>query len=166
MSSIRFIKNALSRYPPRKYVVEFGGLIPNEQIRALFEGSQYTRITLDPTYADVEPNIIRNILTYAPTIPPDTIICHEILQHTRYGEAICKHAYNILQDGGLIVVVCAADPRMPHSWINGSCTLDNNTWYKNIHPGIMRHWLKPFKSKYIVPCYDDAELYAVARKDG
>jgi hypothetical protein len=166
MSSIRFIKNALSRYPPRRRVVEFGGLIPDEQIRILFEGSQYTHIALDSTQPDIEPNIIRNILTHAPIVSPDTVVCYNILQHTRYGEAICRHAYNILQDDGIIIIVCAADPRIPYSWLDNSHVLNRDEWYKNIHPGIMRHWLKPFKGKHIVLCSDVGELYAVARKDG
>lgn len=71
---------------------------------------------------------------------PDTIICSNILTE-HYGRVICARIHELLADDGILLIVS-----------------------KNIHPGIMRFWLKPFAWRYITAFPTIGETYAIAGK--
>jgi SAM-dependent methyltransferase len=50
----------------------------------------------------------------------DLVVCCEVLEHTPYVEDIIANAARHLEPGGKLIVTCAADPRLPHSAVDGA----------------------------------------------
>lgn len=71
----------------------------------------------------------------------DTVVCLNTLDNARDCKAICHHAYNILPDDGVIVIVSSV-----------------------LHPGLLRFALKRFDWKYITVIPDRGITYAMAGK--
>jgi hypothetical protein len=88
--------------------------------------------------ASTRQGVIR--LQYIPA-DVDTVVCLNNFDNARNCKAICLHAYDILPNDGIIIIV-------------------SNT----IHPGLLRFSLKKFDWKYITVIPDRGELYAIAGK--
>lgn len=72
---------------------------------------------------------------------PDTIICTYIIDGNSKGRSLFRRFYDSLSDDGVIIVVC-----------------------KNMNPGLMRYWLKPFAWKYIAVIPKISDTCAIAGK--
>jgi len=143
-------------------VVEFGGRDVNGTIRHLFcDAESYISIDRIPgpgvdAIADAE--------TYTPPEPVQCVVCCEVLEHAKNAYQIVMNALRILEPGGVFILTCATDGRMPHSAITGGPLLQNE-YYKNIEITELDSWLfsyAAFAKLAINPKAHD--LYCVAMK--
>lgn len=71
----------------------------------------------------------------------DTLVCLNTINNARDCKIICGSAYDILPDGGIIIVISSV-----------------------LHPGLLRFALKSFDWKYITMIPDRGITYAMAGK--
>jgi SAM-dependent methyltransferase len=117
-----------------RYVVEFGSLDINGSVRGLFNCARYHGIDLQDGPGVDE--IADAALWRHPGNNgwPDVVVCCEVLEHAPNVEGIVFNAYQNLRPGGLFLVTCAADPRRPHSAVDGG-QIREGEHYANVSPG-------------------------------
>lgn len=135
-----FIKEALTRIPPRSVVVEYGGRNINGTVKELFEGvPSYTSIDIV-----IGPGVdkLADAVTYIPEEVPDTVICCEVLEHSPKWPEIVKAAGRILDpEKGILLLTCATMGRTPHSGMDGG-PVRSFEYYKNVDPMEMTNVLE------------------------
>jgi SAM-dependent methyltransferase len=52
--------------------------------------------------------------TYVPPVPPDCVVCCEVLEHTANARQIVRQMVSVLAPGGTLIVTCAGPGRIPH----------------------------------------------------
>ena len=116
-------------------VVEFGSRDVNGTPRGLFFEANYWGIDIEDGPAVDE---VANAAFWSPRedMPPfDVCICAEVFEHTNEWPLIVASAYTALRDGGLFVVTCATEPRLPHSAGDGhNLEPDEDEYYENVDP--------------------------------
>lgn len=155
----QFVERCLASLPPRRSVVELGGLDINGSVRALFADAQYISVDLqDGPGVDV----VADAATFEPDEAPDTVVCCEVLEHARNAGAIVRNALSMLAPGGVLLVTCASDPRAEHSGVDG-LALRPGEWYHNIGLNHLAHWLNGADVRHLK--WDPrGDLYALAVK--
>ena len=167
----KFIAGMVARLEPRTAVIELGsrtvaGDWPfSGPVRPLFDRArEYTGIDIaEGPNVDIvgnaatwrgEPGHLARVV--------DTVVCCETLEHTPEAERICRNAHRLLCDGGVFLVTTAADGRAPHSAVDGGPIRDGE-FYWNIEPGMLRHWLQPFRF-VLIDTDTPTDIYALAVK--
>ena len=133
-----FVQQTLAQLPPRKRVVELGGRNFNGSIRGLFNGAEYTSVDILDGYG---VDVVSDAADYQPASPPDTVVCCEVLEHAPNAGAVVHNALRMLAPGGVLVLTCATDPRVPHSGIDGN-SVRAGEHYANVPREDLARWLK------------------------
>lgn len=155
-----FVTTALVEYgQPSGLTVEVGGRNINGTIRDLFPGPY---VAID-TVAGPGVDVVADGTTYQPEQPAACVVCCEVLEHTPDAEAICAHAYAMLDAGGLFLVTAAGEGRLPHSAVDGG-VLREGEFYANVTEADLRAWLAPFAGVEIRTHPKAGDIYAVALK--
>jgi SAM-dependent methyltransferase len=109
------------------HVVDIGGRDVNGTVRALFpDADSYTSIDLQPGFA---VDVVGDFVEWDPPHSVDTVICCEVLEHAPEWERIVRHAFDILNPGGTLILTCATDGRAPHSGIHGGSLFPGEHYY-------------------------------------
>lgn len=146
----------------RLHVVEFGGRNFNGSVRPLFQHAQsYTSIDLYPGQG---VDWVGDAVDYFPPEPIDTVVCCEVLEHTREWADLLMHAKALLPLDGVLILTCAAPPRAPHSGYDGLAVRDGEH-YANIHPGDFKTAMDAIGwVDYAMSVAERGDLYCCARK--
>ena len=132
-----YIAQQVKELPPRRNVVEFGGLDINGSVRSLFADASY--VSVDPQ-AGRGVDVVMDALDYIPETSIDTVVCCEVLEHAEQAAELVAHAADILAPGGVLLITAACDPRTPHSAVDGG-HMREGEFYQNIDPNSLSMWL-------------------------
>lgn len=158
-----FVLGVVEKLPPRQSVVEFGSRDIN--------GSMRDRFPPTPSYIGIDivkgkgVDVVANAMNYVPAHPPDTVVCCEVLEHSRDPYRIIKNAFDILLPDGVFIITAAAPARVPHSGKDG-LELAPGEYYANIDPGELKGWLAQagFHDVRMEMNESHTDVYAVAFK--
>lgn len=129
-----FITEQVNLGPQPEMVVEFGSRDVNGTPRHLFVPGVVTYWGVD---IEDGPGVdeVANAATWVPrrTHVFDIAICAEVFEHTPHWPSIVRTAWLALRNDGLFIITCAADPREPHSAVDG-WDLRPGEYYKNVNP--------------------------------
>ena len=154
-----FVQSVAGRRPPG-LVLDIGGRSVNGSVRGLFEGDPY--LVIDPI-AGPDVDVVADGATFTPDIAPSCVVCCEVFEHTPDAAAICAHAFDILEPGGVLIVTAAGPGRAPHSAIDGG-PLRPGEWYRNLTIADLVLWLDGFDVHVLIDASDPCDVYAFARK--
>lgn len=119
-------------------VIDLGGRDINGSPRHLFPQAQYTVIDLhDGPGVDV----VADCRGWEPAEKVDLVVCAEVLEHAEAPAGILEAAARWLKPGGVLLCTAAADPRAPHSHLDGG-EVRPGEHYANIDPGELAGWLE------------------------
>jgi hypothetical protein len=155
-----YVAEMVAAFGPRQSVVELGSRDFNGSVRGLFNGAAYCGVDALPGYG---VDVVADAAEFEPDMPPDTVVCCEVLEHTPNAAAICANARRMLGAGGVLIVTCATDPRAPHSAYDG-LTVRDGEFYRNVPPDDLMAWLRGFEGVACQAYIDRGDLYAVAVK--
>jgi hypothetical protein len=162
-NAYKFIARVVADLPARGQVIEVGGRDINGSVRGLFGTSRYISIDLvDGPGVD----IVGDILDFVPdqALAVDTVVCCEVFEHSPDWPGIVGKGFELLQEGGIMMVTCATDPRPPHSAVDGG-QIRNGEYYANVSPEQLRGELARYFDKVQVEINEPVgDLYAVASK--
>lgn len=111
-----------------KRVLEYGALNINGTARDTAPSAEWHGIDV---VAGPGVDEVADATEYLATVPYDTVVCCEMLEHTPKVGATCQTAYTNLTDGGTLLLTCATDGRAPHSAIDGG-PLRPDEFYRNV----------------------------------
>jgi hypothetical protein len=88
-----------------------------------------------------------------------------VLEHAEAAEEIVANAFRVLRPEGVFLMTCAADPRAPHSAVDGGA-LRPWDYYRNISPDEVERWVAENGGTIATLEYaaDRGDLYLCARK--
>jgi SAM-dependent methyltransferase len=158
-----FFAKTIRALPRRAYVVEIGSKNINGSLRDLFVRAAPRYVGVDIVHGP-DVDVVSDGATFTPDGEPDTVVCAEVLEHTSEAAAICANAHRILAPGGVFVLSAAANPRMPHSAVDGGDIRDGE-FYQNVDSQTLSAiWLEPFSRKQVIVDTSHGDVYAVAWK--
>lgn len=158
--AFKFVRDCLAELPPRRRVVELGGLDINGSVRDLFDGVDYISVDLvDGPGVDV----VADAAHYQPVAEPDTVLCCEVLEHARRADLVVSNAIRMLGPGGALILTCASPPRQPHSGIDGG-TVRPGEWYRNVPLADLARWLEGTEVRHLEWHDWRGDLHALAVK--
>jgi hypothetical protein len=143
-------------------VVEIGSKNVNGSVRPLFPGASYVGVdVVEGPCVDV----VADGAVFKPAVPPDCIVCCEVLEHAENAQEMVANAVDILQPGGQVIITCASDGRAPHSAVDGG-PLRAGEFYRNVPPNLLQQWLELAGAKDIQIAYaaDCGDVYAMGFK--
>jgi len=115
-------------------VIEIGSRDINGSVRSLFPNAQWTGIDL---YAGPAVDIVGSALDYTPPDTVDMVICCEVFEHAAEWRELIQWSAAWLKQGGMMLITCAGEGRLPHSHHDG-CQLRDGEYYENISPEEIR----------------------------
>lgn len=141
-------------------VLEMGSRNVNGSARGLFGGraSRYVGIDLTPG-----PGVdaVADAAVYQDAAGFDLVVCNEVLEHAASARAICRNAYDLLHDRGVLLVTAAGEGRLPHG--AGGEELNVGEFYRNVTEAELREWLALF-TVVLVDVSQPTDIYALAIK--
>lgn len=146
-----WVVHCIQRLPARRFVLELTGCYAYNR-RDLFQDN-YLNIQLERSHGIA-------LLDRVIKCKPDTVICAGVLEHIKNGRMLCQTIHRILDDDGVFIVECATMMALQHAYHAN----DRDGWYSNVHPGLLRWWLKCFQWRYITVVPSSGHLYAIAGK--
>ena len=118
--------------------IDLGGRDINGSPRELFPGAGYTAIDLhDGPGVDV----VADARQWQPEEKVDLVVCAEVLEHTDDPRGLLDVAAGWLKQAGVLLLTAAAEPRAPHSHLDGG-PVRPGEHYANIDPGELASWLE------------------------
>jgi SAM-dependent methyltransferase len=158
--AFQFVERTVRSLPSRQRVVEFGGLNINGTIRGLF-AAEYTSVD---QVAGPGVDVVADAATYTHPVQVDTVVCCEVLEHTPDGAAIVANAALLLEPNGVLILTCAANPRLPHSAVDGG-GLREGEYYGNVAAEDFNTWLDAagFEARRVL-IHPHGDLHAIAWK--
>lgn len=141
-------------------VVDVGGRDVNGTVRHLFPAKRYIAVDLYPGPC---VDVVADIRDWEPPTPADLVLCAEVLEHAPDPAGVVKACHRILKPGGLLILSCAAPPRLPHSGVDGGAVRPDEH-YGNIHPDDLQSWLEPWATATVVYAPEVGDVYAKAVK--
>lgn len=114
-------------------VVEFGSRDVNGTVRDVIEADRYIGIDIAPGPG---VDVVCDAGHYRGATYADLVVCCETLEHAPNVEQIVAAArQNLCYPRGWFVMTCAADPREPHSAVDGG-PLRDGEHYANVDAGV------------------------------
>lgn len=160
--AFNFVKHSLEGLPKRLKVIEYGGRYINGSIRPLFDTPSYISIDL---VSGPGVDVVADAAQYKPSYTPDTVVCCEVLEHSKKWADIIKAAGRILKKPeGVLILTCACPNRAPHSAVDGGGVRDDE-YYGNVDPLELSTVLESagFKSFDLEVDTVAGDLYVIAR---
>jgi hypothetical protein len=135
--AFEFVATVARAYQARGPVYEIGSRNINGSVRALFHDvGLYLGVDVA---SGPGVDLVADGATYAPPIVPRTVVCCEVLEHTADAHKIVAQAATVLEPGGLLIITCAGEGRVPHSaWDGGP--LRAGEYYRNLSFGDLERW--------------------------
>jgi hypothetical protein len=119
------------------FVLEIGSRNVNGSVRGLFDAGRYVGLDILP---GVGVDIVADGADYVPDVPPDVVVCCEVLEHAPSAASIVAHAVSLVTPGGVVLLTAAGPERQPHSAIDGG-PVRVGEHYRNISVGDLESWL-------------------------
>jgi hypothetical protein len=136
-----YVERTLATLPPRWRVYEIGGRNVNGSVRPLFSS------TTDYFAVDLVPgpgvDVVADGRSYVPPFTPDTIVMTEVLEHSPHAHDLCARAYQLLAEGGVLIITAAGPGRPPHSAHDGG-PLRQHEFYATVSALDLVLWLSLF----------------------
>jgi hypothetical protein len=173
-----FINREIGRIPYQR-VIEFGSRDVNGGVRGLFPKTAEKRFPDNTRYCyyigvDRCEGAGVDVVGAAEwfqlpkdALPPELVVCCEVLEHTSGAEAIIKQAAELLRTAsapnrGSFLMTCATNPREPHSAVDGG-PLRELEFYRNVTPDTAALWLSRAEfTRYIMDVNPRGDLYVHA----
>jgi hypothetical protein len=114
---------------PAPSVLEIGSLDINGSVRPLFPGASHYH-GLDLVAGDGVDEVA-DAATWTPPRTYDVVVSAEVLEHAPAWRANHTMMWAATAPGGLLFMTCAADPRAPHSAVDGWDVRDGE-YYANV----------------------------------
>lgn len=140
--------------------VDVGGRDINGTVRPHVHADRYTCVDL---IAGPGVDVVADVRNWEPQEPVDLVVCAEVLEHADDAAGVVEACGRILARGGTLLLTAAADPRVPHSGMDGAA-VRTGEHYANIDPDDLRAWLKGWKSVEVVYDAVHGDVYAHAVK--
>lgn len=160
-----FVATAAQHHQPGGVVYEIGSRNINGTVRGLFRNAA-VYIGVD-VVGGPDVDLVADAATYRPPLPPATVVCCEVLEHTEKAEAIVTQAASVLAPGGLLIITCAGEGRAPHSAYDGG-PLREGEYYRNLLPWEIRQWASEAGVDAVQMSWSEnpGDSYYVGRKRG
>lgn len=125
------VKKANPDFFVRKKVLDVGSLDINGNNRYLFLGCDYLGLDI---VKGKNVDVISNVHEYETVELFDTIISTEMLEHDKHWQESILAMYNLLNNGGLLLITCATTGRKEHGTTKNKPRDSpfTNDYYKNI----------------------------------
>jgi hypothetical protein len=133
-----YARQEVDKYGPFKVVVEIGGRNINGTVRDLFGECDYTTTDILPGEG---VDVVVDGADYVPDLPPNCVICTEVLEHAANARDIMRNMVTMLAPGGVAIMTCAGPGRGPHSAIDGN-NLKPGEHYANVSCEEIHEWLE------------------------
>jgi hypothetical protein len=110
-------------------------------------------------------DVVADAATFRPDRRFATAVCCEVLEHTPEAEAIIAGAAAALAVGGLLIVTCAGEGRLPHSAVDGG-PLRPGEYYQNRTEADLETWAAAGGIAPLARPYEPGpgDVYFVGRK--
>lgn len=143
-------------------VLEYGSRNINGSVRDLFDTDDYHGIDLYPGLGVDE---VADAVEYFVTWPYQCVVCCEVLEHTPMVAGVVRSASVNLKTCGYFVVTCAADPREPHSSIDGG-PLQDGEYYNNVELSLLTDLCRRYQLRVLLArlVRSRGDLYLVAQR--
>lgn len=144
-------------------VVEFGSRDVNGSVRDLVNSGTYVGVDL---VAGPGVDVVCDGRAYETTECVDLVLCLEVLEHDSDPPSLLGACGRVLRAGGLLVMTCAGDGRVPHSAVDGG-PLRDGEWYRNVTELELREAVVGWGAVLVVE-HDvlAGDLRAIVRKHG
>lgn len=164
---IQFIKRVRKEYPHKfrlRKVLEVGSKNINGSPRKYFWFCDYVGVDLSSGKGvDVVMNFTDSGLLKLPTFSYDIVISTEVLEHCEKWGMCLRRMYGLLKSGGLMIMTCASEDRLPHGTNerHPEASPDTNEYYRNISKEDFKSVLPPelFDSYVLMNGRDKQDLY-------
>jgi len=113
-----YVLQKLRKLPQPKGVVEFGGRDLNGSVKRLYKTPNYVSIDL---YEGPGVDIVADAENFEwdGRWPVDHVVSVETFEHAPNWKQLVARGYELLENGGYMIITCATDPREPHSTHDG-----------------------------------------------
>lgn len=123
---------------PVAEVIDLGGRDINGSPRHLFPGADYTVLDLHPGPG---VDVVADCRDWDPEDLVEVVVAAEVLEHADDPPAVLAAAARWLRRGGTFLCTAAAEPRTPHSGLDGG-PVQPGEHYANIDPGLLAGWVE------------------------
>lgn len=128
--AFEWVKDAASRLPDVRTVIEIGSRNVNGTVRTLFPGRSWFGLDIEDG-PDVD--LVVDAMEFTPAELVDMVICCEVLEHAPRWKEIILRAVSWLNPGGVLLITVAGPGRDPHSAYDGG-PLKHGEYYGNVSP--------------------------------
>lgn len=156
-----FVKEMVGEYGPWSSVVEFGGRNVNGSVRDLFATDDYRALDIAPGDG---VDIVADCAEWQPDREVACVVCCEVFEHTPRWPEIVRTAHKALPVSGTLIVTAAADPRAPHSAIDGG-PIRLGEWYENVDPDRLREVVSELGFSGRLRVHPRGDVYLFATKE-
>lgn len=119
-------------------VYDIGGRDINGSPRGIVPHEKWVGIDLHPGPG---VDVVTDVRDWQPDMQADLVLCLEVLEHAPEWRDVVRACVRLTAPGGMLVVTCAADPRAPHSSIDGGAlregehyaNIDNREMFELLH---------------------------------
>jgi SAM-dependent methyltransferase len=141
--------------------LDLGGGDYNGTARELFPGVIWTGLDQVPGPG---VDIVADIYDWEPNQYYDLVLCTEVLEHAYGWPRIIAKAHRALVDGGLLILTCASDHRMPHG-ATGAPAPAPGEHYANVSPAELESVVGAlFDRSRVSYAYPPGDAYCWAQK--
>ena len=167
-AAYNYIERAITALPiTGRRGVEIGAYNVNGSVAPLFiHATQYVGVDIRPgpgVQVVVEPGQhLGQALEAHGALGFDICVTTETIEHAESPEQLLRDAWELLRDGGVLLLTGAAPERQPHGCDGGS--LPEGEHYQNIDPAQLREWLRDWTDVEVEHDPAAGDVYAKAVK--
>lgn len=156
-----FVREVARSRGPFESVVEIGGRDVNGSVRPLFDHARYVSLDIREGPG---VDVVADAEFWEPDEPADCVVCCEVLEHAPNAIDLVQCPRFWLRPGGILIVTCATDPRLPHSAVDGELIQPGDEFYHNVSPAEFRDWSFGYAHVALQTDKAHGDLYAVATR--